>query len=150
MGQGVKTALPMILAEEMDADWTRVRALDAELDRPKFGGQGSGGSDSMRAEWDLYRNAGAAIREMLAGAAADGWGAVMIVPTERGRVTHVTSGAPRLRRAGYARRGPSGPQNPSWKPATAFTLLGTRVAGVDNPAIVTGLPLTASTCACPG
>ena len=68
------------------------RALDAELSRAKFGGQGSGGSDSIRAEWDLYRNAGAAAREMLAGAAADAWG----VPrdacrTERGAVMHAAS-----------------------------------------------------------
>ena len=61
MGQGVKTAFAMILAEEMDADWSRVQVLDAELNRALFGGQGSGGSGSMRDEWDLYRNAGAAI-----------------------------------------------------------------------------------------
>jgi isoquinoline 1-oxidoreductase beta subunit len=93
MGQGVKTALPMILAEEMDADWAAVHARDAELDRETFGGQGSGGSDSIRAEWDLYRNAGAAAREMLAGAAADAWG----VPrdacrTEHSRVLHDATG----------------------------------------------------------
>jgi len=140
MGQGVKTALPMILAEEMDADWTHVRALDAELDRSTFGGQGSGGSDSMRAEWDLYRNAGAAIREMLAEAAADGWG----VPrgecrTGRGRVTHATSGRS-IAYGELATRAAARPvpQKAPWKPATAFTLLGTRVPGVDNPAIVTG------------
>ena len=92
MGQGVKTAFAMILAEEMDADWSRVQVLDAELNRALFGGQGSGGSGSMRDEWDLYRNAGAAIREMLADTAAESWR----VPraecrTERGRVLHAAT-----------------------------------------------------------
>ena len=141
MGQGVKTALPMVLAEEMDADWSRVRALDAELDRAKFGGQGSGGS--IRDEWDLYRNAGAAVRELLAGAAADTWGVPRDqVRTERGRVLH----APSNRALDYgalvdaAARRPV-PSKPAWKPATAFTLLGTRVPGVDTEAIVHGRPL---------
>lgn len=143
MGQGVKTALPMILADEMDADWSRVRALDAELSRAKFGGQGSGGSDSIRAEWDLYRNAGAAAREMLAGAAADAWG----VPrdgcrTEHSEVIHPATN----QRIGYgalAARAATRPvpDKAPWKPVSAFTLMGTRVGGVDNTAIVTGQPL---------
>jgi len=143
MGQGVKTALAMILAEEMDADWSRVTVLDAELNRSLFGGQGSGGSGSMRDEWDLYRNAGAAIREMLADTAADAWR----VPraecrTERGRVLH----APSNRAQNYGDLAASASARPvpakaAWKPANAFTLLGTRVPGVDNPQIVTGRPL---------
>ena len=143
MGQGVKTAFAMILAEEMDADWSRVRVLDAELNRALFGGQGSGGSGSMRDEWDLYRNAGAAIREMLAETAADGWR----VPradcrTERGQVLHAATGRAQsfadLATAASARPVPA---KPAWKPTSAFTLLGTRVPGVDNPQIVTGRPL---------
>ena len=143
MGQGVKTALPMILAEEMDADWSRVRALDAELSRAKFGGQGSGGSDSIRAEWDLYRNAGAAAREMLAGAAADAWG----VPrdscrTERSAVIHAAS-TRRLSYGELAARAAARPvpEKAPWKAVSAFTLMGTRVGGVDNEAIVGGQPL---------
>ena len=143
MGQGVKTALPMILAEEMDADWTQVRARDAELDRERFGGQGSGGSDSIRAEWDLYRNAGAAAREMLAGAAADAWGVARdACRTERSRVIHDPTG----RALSYGELAASAsaqpiPEAPAWKPSSRFTLLGTRVGGVDNPRIVTGQPL---------
>jgi len=143
MGQGVKTALPMILADEMDADWSRVRVLDAELDRAKFGGQGSGGSGSMRDEWDLYRNAGAAVRELMAGAAADQWQVpVDQVRTERGRVLHPASN----RALDYgalvlaASRRPI-PRKPAWKAPSAFTLLGTRVAGVDTDQIVHGRPL---------
>jgi isoquinoline 1-oxidoreductase beta subunit len=143
MGQGVKTALPMILAEEMDADWTRVRALDAELDRAKFGGQGSGGSGSMRDEWDLYRTAGAAVRELLAGAAADQWHVPRDqVRTERSRALH----PPTNRALDYGALVAAAatrpvPPKPAWKPAAAFTLLGTRVAGVDTDQIVHGRPL---------
>ena len=143
MGQGVKTALPMILAEEMDADWSRVQVRDAELDRAKFGGQGSGGSGSMREEWDLYRNAGAAMRELLAGAAAETWQVPReTVRTERGRVLH----APSARALDYgalvmtASRRPI-PQAPVWKAPSSFTLLGTRVPGVDTDGIVHGRPL---------
>lgn len=143
MGQGVKTALPMILAEEMDADWSRVQVRDAELDRAKFGGQGSGGSGSMREEWDLYRNAGAAMRELLAGAAAETWQVPRdAVRTERGRVLH----PPSARVLDYgalvmpASRRPI-PPAPIWKSPSSFTLLGTRVPGVDTGAIVHGRPL---------
>jgi CO/xanthine dehydrogenase Mo-binding subunit len=76
MGQGVKTALPMI-PRRMDADWSRVQVRDAELDRAKFGGQGSGGSGSMREEGPLpqrrrrdARAAGGGGRRDVAGAAS--------------------------------------------------------------------------------
>ena len=51
MGEGTKTSLPMLIAEELDADWTKVRIDDAPLDR-KYGGQGVGGSDAIRSDWD--------------------------------------------------------------------------------------------------
>src|SRR5581483_2813595 len=52
MGQGVKTALPMLIAEELEADWSRVRIEQADLNTRLFGGQGSGGSDNIPSEWD--------------------------------------------------------------------------------------------------
>lgn len=143
MGQGVKTALPMILADEMDADWADVRAIDAELDRARFGGQGSGGSDSIRAEWDLYRNAGAAAREMLAEAAAEQWGVARdTCRTEKSTVVHPASNR-RLTYGQLAARAAmrSVPDKPAWKPISALSLMGTRVGGVDNEAVATGRPL---------
>jgi isoquinoline 1-oxidoreductase subunit beta len=143
MGQGVKTALPMVLAEEMDADWAMVAALDAPLDREKYGGQGSGGSDSIRAEWDLYRNAGAAAREMLAAAAAAQWSVPRSdVRTELSAAIHTATGR-RLTYGELASRASAlaVPTKAAWKPTASFTLLGTRVGGIDNPAIVTGRPL---------
>ncbi len=72
MGQDVRTALPMIIAEEMDADWAKVKIKQAPLDR-KFGRQGTGGSSSIRTMWTPLRNAGATAKAMLVGAAAAAW-----------------------------------------------------------------------------
>jgi len=73
MGQGVATALPMLLAEELEADWTKIRIEFAPADKaytnPLFGMQGTGGSTSVRAAWTPLRKAGAAAREMLIAAA---------------------------------------------------------------------------------
>ena len=73
MGEGTKTSLPMIVAEELDADWTRVRIDDTPMD-PKYGGQGVGGSDAIRSDWDRLRRVGATARALLIGAAAAEWG----------------------------------------------------------------------------
>ena len=77
MGQGVLTAIPMLVAEELDADWSMVHfeqaPADSAFNNPMFGMQGTGGSTSVRAWWTPMRKAGAAAREMLLGAAAAYW-----------------------------------------------------------------------------
>jgi isoquinoline 1-oxidoreductase beta subunit len=77
MGQGVYTSLPMLVAEELDADWSKVRMEPApaapEYKHPWFGVQGTGGSTSVRAMWQPLRNAGATARAMLIAAAAANW-----------------------------------------------------------------------------
>ena len=77
MGQGVLTSLPQLLAEELEADWRRIRVEQAPVDpaytNPAFGLQGTGGSSSVRAFWEPLRRAGATTREMLITAAADTW-----------------------------------------------------------------------------
>lgn len=70
MGQGVHTALPMIVAEELSCDWGQVRAVQADLDS-KYGDQLTGGSLSVRTSYADLRSAGAAAREMLLAAAAN-------------------------------------------------------------------------------
>jgi isoquinoline 1-oxidoreductase beta subunit len=74
MGQDVRTSLPLILAEELDADWNSVRIRQAHFD-PKFGRQGTGGSSSIRTLWTPLRQAGANARAMLVAAAAAKLGA---------------------------------------------------------------------------
>ena len=73
MGQGVRTALPMILAEEFEADWSQISIQQAGAST-LFGDQTTGGSASVRTTWDPMRRAGAAAREMLISAAAGEWG----------------------------------------------------------------------------
>src|SRR4051794_17344229 len=92
MGQGVRTSLAMLLAEELGADWTRIKLVQA---KPSPGSDlGTGGSDSVRSGWKSLRQAGAAAREMLMTAAAARWkvdpstctanrGAIVHTPTSR-------------------------------------------------------------------
>ncbi|MEK6572423.1 MAG: molybdopterin cofactor-binding domain-containing protein, partial [Bacteroidota bacterium] len=74
MGQGVRTSLPMIVADELEAYWTKVRIEQAPAHPDKYGSQGTGGSSSVRRSWDMLRKAGATAREMLIAAAAQEWG----------------------------------------------------------------------------
>jgi isoquinoline 1-oxidoreductase beta subunit len=92
IGQGMKTALPMLIAEELDASWDRVRVVQVELDQ-RFGDQFSGGSTGVSDNWLGLRRVGAAARHLLVAAAAARWG----VPasewrTEPGPVVHPGSG----------------------------------------------------------
>src|SRR2546422_5835704 len=77
MGQGVATSLPMLVAEELEADWSKVKIEFAPADKaytnPMFGMQGTGGSTSVRAAFTPLRKAGAAARELLVAAAAQTW-----------------------------------------------------------------------------
>ena len=139
MGQGVRTAMPMIVAEELEADWTRVRVAQADAD-PAYGDQFTVGSRSVRSGFEPLRKAGAAAREMLIGAAALSWN----VPREacrarNGMVEHVPTG----RRLGYgdlaARAATlSVPADPPLKSPSEFRLLGHRMPRVDTPDKVSG------------
>ncbi|TMH84503.1 MAG: xanthine dehydrogenase family protein molybdopterin-binding subunit, partial [Betaproteobacteria bacterium] len=95
MGQGVHTAIPMLVAEELDADWSRVRVEQAGVDQafanPIFGMQATGGSTSVRGHWEPMRKAGATARAMLIAAAAETWKADPAeCRTERGMVIHAS------------------------------------------------------------
>jgi isoquinoline 1-oxidoreductase beta subunit len=74
MGQGARTSLPMVLADEMEADWSRVRLVQADGDEPTYGNQDTDGSRSMRHHIQPMRQIGASVRHMLANAAARQWG----------------------------------------------------------------------------
>jgi isoquinoline 1-oxidoreductase subunit beta len=90
MGQGVMTALPMILAEELTVDWKKVRVEQAPTD-PSIYDHGTGGSGSVKGSWLPLRRAGAAAREMLIAAAAKQWGVNPVTcKAENGSVIHGT------------------------------------------------------------
>src|SRR6266851_6013914 len=104
MGQGVTTSLPMLLAEELEADWSKIRIESAPADKayinPMFGMQGTGGSTSVRAAFTPLRKAGAAAREMLVTAAAETWGVDQAeCRADKGAVVH----APSKRRLTYGK-----------------------------------------------
>ena len=99
MGQGVRTALPMILAEELEADWKQIEIEQAGAST-LYGDQTTGGSASIRTTWDPMRKAGAAAREMLISAAALTWNVPRSTCTaESSQVKHAATNAkPQLRR----------------------------------------------------
>ena len=144
VGQGIKTSLPMIVAEELGADWKNVTVVSAALD-PAFGPQFAGGSMSTPMSYTAMRKVGAAARAMLIEAAAQTWG----VPAsecvaEAGVVRHAPSG--RSARFGDLVAKASTLPVPAadsvvLKDPKDFTLLGSRIGGVDNPKVVTGQPL---------
>jgi len=97
MGTGIRTSLPLIVADELDADWTRVR-LEQALGDPRYGSQDTDGSHSIRDFYEVMREAGATGRMMLMQAAAQQWGVPLSeCETDLHTVVHRTSG----RKAGY-------------------------------------------------
>ncbi len=98
MGQGVYTSLPMLVAEELEADWSKVRyepaPVDAAYNHPVFGIQMTGGSTSTASEWERFRTAGATARIMLIGAAAKNWNVDPVgLRAENGYVINPATGA---------------------------------------------------------
>jgi isoquinoline 1-oxidoreductase beta subunit len=142
MGEGTRTSLPMLIAEELDADWTRVRIDDAPLDR-KYGGQGVGGSDAVRSDWDNLRRIGATARACLIGAAAAQWNVPAAeCDTSAHVVRHPASGR-EARYGSLAARAAtlSVPRDVPLKDASRYRLIGTRISGTDNHKVVSGQPL---------
>ena len=139
MGQGVRTSLAMILAEELDADWSSVTIAQASPG-PEFEDMNTGGSDSVESSWAPLRRAAAAARQMLIEAAARTW---KVAPdscrAEKGSVVHM----PTRRRLSYGRLASAAaklpvPKEPLLKDPKDFRLVGTRVRRIDGPAIVAG------------
>src|SRR5438128_12311056 len=143
MGQGSQTGLAMILAEELEADWSAVR-LGPMPENPAGWSRTmrTGGSNAIRGSWEPLRKAGAAAREMLLRAAAETWGVDKgECRAEKGAVVHAASG----RRLSYGRLVTRAATLPVPPPSDAplkdpkdFRLLGTRVRRLDTPAKVGG------------
>jgi len=166
MGQGTLTGIAMLIADELDADWSRLRAEHAPTDKaytnPIIGRQHTGGSTAIRGFWNIVRKAGATGRELLLQAAAKQWG---VEPSEcrarKGEVIHQASGR-RLRYGALAEtaaRLPV-PDKVFMKEPDEFVLIGKSIPRLDTPDKVDGkavfgmdvqLPklLTATVARCP-
>jgi len=137
MGQGVRTSLPMIVAEELDADWKNVRIRQADLGK-QYGRQGTGGSSSIRTMWTPLRQAGAAARAMLVGAAAAKWGVdakdvsvangVLSSGSKKASFGEVAEAAAKL----------EVPKEVALKDPAKFTIVGKKANRVDNPDLLRG------------
>jgi isoquinoline 1-oxidoreductase beta subunit len=150
MGQGVYTGLPMLVAEELDADWSKIRIEAApaakEYAHPWFGVQGTGGSSSIRAMWQPLRQAGATARAMLVAAAGETWKVDPgTLSTERGSVIgpggkKVTYGQLAARAARIAP-----PKDVPLKDPAAFKIVGQPLKRLDTPGKTNGTAKSAST-----
>jgi len=139
MGQGVRTALPMILAEELEADWKQIEIEQAGAST-LFGDQTTGGSASIRTTWDPMRKAGATAREMLISAAAMTWGVPRSTcAAENGRVKHAASNRSLSYGdlVGKASTLPI-PSDVTLKQSKDYKIVGQRLGRVDSPAKVRG------------
>ncbi len=145
IGQGIKTAFPLIIAEELDADWSQVRVEQAPINPAVYGRQSAGGSRSIPTSWDQLRKAGASARAMLVGAAAKEWNVDANECRTADSVVYHDASKRQLSYAALSNKAAAIPVPDEkalrLKNRGEYKLLGTRVTGVDNHAIVTGQPL---------
>lgn len=141
LGQGIRTTFSMILAEELDADWEQIKAVQAEGDS-KYGNQSTGGSTSVRTFWNTLRLAGATARDMFITAAANVWGIDKSgCRTEAGFVIE-TNGQRRLSYGELTEEASKLPVPPSnqikLKNISEFKIIGTDKIHIDSSEIVNG------------
>lgn len=144
MGQGAYTSLPMLLNEELEADWSKIKVesapVDAVYNHTVFNMQMTGGSTSTPSEWERLRRMGAMARIMLVDAAAQKWGVDAVgCRVQKGVVIHTASG----RKASYGSLAESAsqskpPQNIPLKDPKNFTLIGKWTRRLDTPSKVDG------------
>jgi len=142
IGQGVKTSMPMIVAEELDVPWEHVHVEQAGLDTDKYRGQVAGGSQSIRQNWDVLRQTGATAKQMLVNAAAAKWQIDASEITAKDGVITSKSGET----LGYGDVVKEAaaleiPENITLKDPKDFKIIGNDALNVDLDKIVTGKPL---------
>ena len=142
IGQGVKTSMPMIIAEELDIDWKNVTVSQGALDTNNFTRQLAGGSQSIRFGWDALRQTGATARQMLVNAAAQKWDvAANSCTTFKGIITNANGD-----KFGYGEVVNEAallevPEDVKLKEIKDFTIIGQEIVNVDIDKITTGKPL---------
>lgn len=142
IGQGVKTSMPMIVAEELDVLWENVKVVQANLDIQNYTRQVAGGSQSIRSSWMPLREAGATARQMLIKAAALEWGVnENECTTDKGYVVHKKG-----KKIGYGGLVLKAaelevPTKIKLKDPEDFTIVGKKIRNVDNFKITNGTPL---------
>lgn len=145
IGQGISTALPMVIAEELDADWSRVEIRQADADQARYGPQMAGGSTAVPLNWMPMRQAGAAARDLLVRAAAAEWNvAAEELTTKNGVIMHPGSG--RTVRYGdvaskASRFSPRPAEQLKLKDPAQFTLIGKPIGGMFSARILRGEPI---------
>jgi len=145
MGQGVMTSMPMLVAEELDMDWSKIKyewaPADSKYGNPNFGGQQlTAGSNSVRGMWKILRGAGATARAMLVTAAAQTWNVPEnSLTTEKGEVIHKASNR-RMKYGALVDKAAAlpVPKDVKLKDPKAFTLMGKDIPRLDIPEKVNG------------
>lgn len=140
MGQGVLTSLAMLVAEELEVDWQRVRSEHAISSEARYGLWRTGGSSSVRQNYEPYRKAGATARALLVAAAAERWHVdASTCRAEKGQVVHAASDR-RLDYGALAERAAQlpPPPEPTLKPRSKFGVIGKDLRRLDTPAKVDG------------
>ena len=142
IGQGVKTSMPMIIAEELEADWSKVNVVQGALDSKNFTRQVAGGSQSIRSSWDAFRQTGATAKQMLVNAAAIKWNVdASTCSASKGVITNANGD-----KLGYGEVVKEAallevPENIKLKEIKDFTIIGQEIVNVDIDKIITGKPL---------
>lgn len=140
VGQGIKTSFPMIVAEELDLDWKKIKVVQAPLDTKRFERQVAGGSRSTPHSWKRLREAGASARNLLLQAASAQWGVPMDqLSTSMGKIHHKATG--KMEHYGAFAEAASKlslPKEITLKDPSQFHTIGTWVKAVDNMEVFTG------------